>query len=147
MQQPCMPLSNLSLPAAPDVVAAGSAGSQQHPPHASEEPAKKKAAGRRKRAAKAGAVAPVPGCESTKAMAERPVRRKRGPYKKRAKGKAKVKAPKVKAPCGRKRKAISLLPAVQAFRLQGMQMQASAPDHPLACLPAADQPGPSKRAR
>lgn len=147
MQHASLPLSNLSLSAGPDVAAAESAALQHQSSCASEEPAKKKAPGRRKRAAKSAAVAPVPGCDSAQGMAERPVRRKRGPYKKRVKGEAKVKAPKVKAPSGRKRKAISLLPAVQAFRLQGMQMQASAPDHPLACLPTADQPGPSKRAR
>ena len=73
-----------------------------------------------------------------------PVKRKRGPYKKRVK-----KEGEQKAPAGRKKKAISLLPAVEAFRLHGMQQQRQAvgPAAQPACVGSDEQQGPSKRAR
>ena len=146
-------MSNLSQPAAQGT-AAGSAASQQAP-CASTAPAKK-ATRSRKGAANSADAAPVLGAEAAEGVAGGPVKRKRGPYKKRMKQEGEAKAPtdrkkkqegEAKAPSSRKKKAISLLPAVQAFRLHSMQTQPTVSDRLAACLPAPDHQGPSKRAR
>lgn len=117
-------------------------------PAATAQPAKeataKKATKTRKRAVNAtAATASAPGAQAAdgEGTSMPPMKRKRGPYKKRMKKEGEQKAPK-----DRKKKAISLLPAVQAFRLQGMQRQATAPDPPAAPVDNGDL-GPSKRPR
>ena len=88
-----------------------------------------------------------PGLKPGDGSAAAPVRRKRGPYKKRVKVEGEQ-----KAPTGRKKKAISLLPAVEAFRLHGQQQQqqqqqAAGSQQQTAYLGSHQQQRPSKRAR
>ena len=116
----------------------------------------KQATSSRKGAAKSADAALVLDAEAGEGMSGGPVKRKRGPYKKRMKQEGEAKAStyhkkkqegEAQAPTSRKKKIISLLPAVQAFRLHSMQTQPMVSHHLPACLPAPDQPGPSKRAR
>ena len=124
------------------------------PPKATAKPAKKP--GKGKKAQKVAETASsAPGLDSQPATAVgagavgsgetvAPVKRKRGPYKKRVK-----KEGEQKQPAGRKKKVISLLPAVEAFRLHGMQQQQQAAGSAAqsAYLGSDEQQGPSKRAR
>ena len=152
-QHASLRISHLSQPAAQGA-AAGSAVSHQAP-CASIAPANK-AARSRKNAANSVEAAPLHGAEAVEGIAGGPVKRKRGPYKKRVKQEGEAKVPRdrkkkqegeVKVPTSRTKKPNSLLPAVQAFRLHSMQTQPAVSDQLAACLPAADQQGPSKRAR
>ena len=147
------PMSYLSQPTAQGA-AAGSAVSQQAP-SASMAPAKQ-ATRSRKGAANSADAPMVLGAEAAEGVTNGPVKRKRGPYKKRMKQEGEAKAStdhkkmqegEAKAPTSRKKKIISLLPAVQAFRLHSMQTQPMVSHQLAACLPAPDHQGPSKRAR
>ena len=157
VQHASLPLSNLSRPPALDATAPRTGASQQpHQTPAAKAPARKKTTKTRKRAATTTAAAAVaaaataaptaaasvPVVQGGEGAAGLPVRRKRGPYKKRMKKEEEPKVPK-----GRKKKIISLLPAVQAFRLQGMQRHATAPEQQAAVGGTGNLQGPSKRAR
>ena len=146
-------MSNLSQPAAQGA-APESAVSHQAP--CASIVLQKKATRSRKGAAISTDAAPACGAGAAESMTGGPVKRKRGPYKKRMKQEGEAVAPRdrkkkqegeAKAAISRKKKAISLLPAVQAFRLHSMQTQATAPDQLAVYLPTAEQQGPSKRAR
>lgn len=141
VQHASFPLSNLSQPAALDASGSDVSRPQHQAPGVRTAPAKRPTKGK-KGDANATAAARVAGDQGAEGTAEGPVKRKRGPYKKRPKKEAEP-----KPPTGRKKKAISLLPAVQAFRLHGMQQQAADPDQRSACLATDHQPGPSNRAR
>ena len=74
-------------------------------------------------------------------QAAAPVKRKRGPYKKRVK-----KEGEETAAIARKKKMISMMPAVEAFAKRSQQQGAASGQLPVS-LPGCHQQGPSKRAR
>lgn len=157
MQQASIAASCLSLP--PTAVATAGPGPQSSQAQAARPavlPAKRTSKGKKAKAAAdvqaaaaqaggaATGAAPVPAGApiSTGDEAGVPVKRKRGPYKKRVR-----KEEEGKLLTQRKKKAISMMPAVEAFakRIQPQHV-AAASQQPLAAVAHIEQ-GPSKRAR